>query len=50
MIIVQIKEQFEEDGYTSYDSTVDVPVTADDNNIAVIVRAQDISVDWKIEV
>lgn len=37
---VQIKEQFEEGGYTACDST-DVPVTADDNDVAVTV--QDIS-------
>ena len=34
---VQLKEQFEKGGYTAYDSTVDVRVTADDD-VAVTVK------------
>lgn len=43
---MQLKEQFEGGGYEAYDSTVDVPVTADDD-VAVIV--QDISANMEYE-
>lgn len=46
---MQLKEHFEEGGYTAYDST-DVPVAADDNDVAVAV--QDISANngvWSME-
>ena len=46
---MQLKKQFEGGGYEAYDSTVDVPVTADDD---VAVTVQNISANngvWSME-
>ena len=47
--IIQVKEHFENSGYTAYGKPVDVQVTSDEETIPVTVECVNKNTGWSVE-